>query len=194
VRSSAVASPCVEAVGQAWAARGGGVVTVEAGGLRDDGRWDVLVGSSVEINRALEGGDAVLDSDLDIAHIPWVLRLSSGGDVQALADVVQSGAEVVIPAGPASYEARRALAEAGAAHVLETEDPGRLRSAAVALVPLSLAGPGRLVEADVRPIRVGAAVGMRSRRADEARAFVSFLGSEDGQNVFAACGAPAPPQ
>jgi hypothetical protein len=190
VRSSVVSTPCVEAAGRDFEARGGRAVAVETGGLGDDGDWDVVVGSSVEVNRALEGGLAVLDTDVEVALIPWVLR-AGGSEVRALSDVVRSGTEIVVPAGPAAYEARRALAEEGAAEVEETGDPTRLHSAPVALVPLSLAGSGRHTEADVRPIRVGAAVGVRARSAADARAFVSFLGSESGQDAFAACGGPA---
>lgn len=191
VRSSAVTSPCVEAAGRVWRAEGGSEVSVETGGLRDRGAWDVLVGSGVEVTRALEGRDAVLDSEVPIATIPWVLRLSGGGEVRSLSDVVGSGAEIVLPAGPASYEARRALAEEGHPRVLETTDAARLRSAPVALVPLSLAGSGRHLAADVPPIPVTAAVGIRSRLPVDAAEFVRFLGSERGQRVFAACGAPA---
>jgi hypothetical protein len=191
VRSASVSAPCVEAAGLAWA---GGSVSVETGSLRDGGDWDVLVGSSVETNRALEGGEAVIDSDIDVALIPWVLTLASGGEVRALADVVRSGAEIVLPAGPASYEARRALAEEGTARVIETDDRARLRAAPVALVPVSLAGAGRQIEVDVRPIRIVAAVGSRARSVRDAQAFVQFLGSRAGQDVFAACGAAAPTQ
>lgn len=187
VRSSAVSARCVEAVARAWEARGGREVSVEAGGLRDTGPWDVLVGSGVELTRALEGGDADLASDVEIASIPWVLHLPSGGDVRALSDLVRSDVEIVMPAGAAAYEARRVLAEEGAARVVETTDAARLRSAPVALVPLSLAGVGKLVEVDVPPIRVGAAVGMRARHPEDATAFVRYLGSEGGQQVFATC-------
>jgi len=187
VRSSAVCAPCVEAAGRAWEARGGRPVSVETGGLRDRGAWDVLVGSGVELTRALEGGDADTTSDVNIARIPWVLHLPSGGDVHALSDVTRSGVEVVMPAGPASYEARRALAKEGVARVVETSDTARLRAAPVALVPVSLAGAGTQVEVDVPPIPVAAAIGMRARHADDAAAFVRYLGSEGGQQVFATC-------
>lgn len=197
VRSATVSAPCVEAAGLAWEGREGREgrsVVVETGSLRDRGDWDVLVGSSVEVNRALEGGDAVIDSDVPIALIPWVLRLESGGEVRALSDVARSGAEIVLPAGPASYEARRLLAEEGTARVVETADRARLRSAPVALVPVSLAGSGRQVEVDLRPIRIVAAVGLRARSARQAQAFVEFLASEAGQDVFAACKPAAPAQ
>jgi hypothetical protein len=160
---------------------------VETGGLRDPGDWDVLVGSGVELTRALEGGDAVIDSDVGIATIPWVLHLTSAADVRTLSDVLASGAEVVVLGGPAAYEARRELAREGTVTVRETTDARQLRSAPVALVPLSLAGSGRKVEVDVPPVRVDAAVGIRARNPEGAAAFVRFLGSETGRQVFAAC-------
>jgi hypothetical protein len=191
VRSSAVATPCVEAAARSWSAERGREVSVETGSLRDEGDWDALVGAGVEITRALEGRDAVIGSEVEIATIPWVLRLSGGSEVRSLSDVVGSGAEIVLLAGPAAYEARRALAERGRSRVLETTDAARLRSAPVALVPLSLAGTGRQVAVDVPPIPVAAAVGIRSHLPVDAADFVRFLGSEKGQDVFSACAAPA---
>lgn len=188
VRASAEASPCVRAASEAW--RGGAGVEVEAGGLRDPGPWDVLVGSSVELTRALEGGDADEKSDVEIAEIPWVLQVTGGERVHSLADLARPGVDTVILGGPAAYEVRRALAEKGISRVVETTDAGRLRSAPVALLPLSLAGPGGGTRVDVPPIRVGAAVGARARHAARAAVFVQFLGSERGQQAFAAC-APA---
>jgi len=186
VLSSAVSAPCVEAAGRAWGVR---PLSVEIGSLRDPGDWDVLVGSGVELTRALEGGDAVIDSDVGIADIPWVLRLSSGGDVQSLSALVQAGVEITMLAGPAAYEARRALARDGTAAIRETTDVSQLRSAPVALVPLSLAGSGRQVEVDVPPIRVDAAVGVRARHSEDATALVRYLGSEAGRQAFATCSA-----
>lgn len=194
VRSSPVATPCVEAAGRAWSAETGLTVAVETGGLRDEGVWDVVVGAGVEITRALEGGDAIIDSDVDIARIPWVLQLSGGGEVSTLSDVVRSNTEILMLAGPAAYEARRALSQKGTVRARETTDVARLRSAPVALVPLSLAGPGRQVEVEIPPIPVIAAVGLRSRFVEDATGFVRYLGSERGQDVFAACEVPAPPQ
>jgi hypothetical protein len=186
VLSSAVSAPCVEAAGRAWGFR---PLSVETGSLRDPGDWDVLVGSGVELTRALEGGDAVIDSDVGIADIPWVLHVPAGGDVQSLSEVVQSGVEIVVLAGPAAYEARRALARDGTAAIRETADAAQLRSAPVALVPLSLAGSGRQLEVDVPPVRVDAAVGIRAPHSEDAATLVRYLGSEAGRQAFAACAA-----
>ena len=190
VRASPAASPCAEAAARAWQTAAGRRAVVQTGALRDEGDWDVLVGSSVELTRALEGGDAAPDSDVEVASIPWVLHLSGDAPVRDLDDLARSGVEPVVPAGDASYEARRALAEHGVGRVRETSDSGRLRAAAIALVPLSLAGSGRRVPVDVPPIRVGAAIGVRAHQPDDASAFVRYLGSEAGQQAFAAC-APA---
>lgn len=186
VLSSPVSAPCVEAAGRAWGIR---PLDVETGSLRDRGDWDVLVGSGVELTRALEGGDAVIGSDVAIADIPWVLHVPSGGDVQSLSEVVESGVEIVVLAGPAAYEARRELARDGKATIRETTDPAQLRSAPVALLPLSLAGSGRQVEVDVPPVRVDAAVGVRAPHSEDAAALVRYLGSEGGRQAFAACSA-----
>jgi len=190
VRASSFAAPCVRAAGAAWQAESGREVDLSSGGLREAGEWDVLVGSSVELTRALEGRDAVSDSDVEIATIPWVLHLAAGGTVRSLDDLARSGAEAVILGGDAAYEARRALAEHNVGRVRESTDDRRLRSATVALVPLSLAGNGERVPVDVPPIRVGAAVGVRARHADAATAFVEYLGSETGQQAFATCSPP----
>jgi len=187
VLASSVATPCAEAAGAAFEAESGRRVTVSRGGLREAGEWDVLVGSSVELTRALEGRDAVSDSDVEIATIPWVLHLPAGGTVRSLDDLARSGAEAVVLGGDAAYEARRALADHNVGRVRESTDERRLRSAAVALVPLSLAGPGERVSVDVPPVRVGAAVGVRAGHVEDAAAFVRYLGSPAGQQVFATC-------
>src|SRR3990172_11472168 len=71
VRASPLFPSCVEASARSYAARG---VRVGAGG----GEADVLVASDVEVTRALETGMAFLDSDVDVARVPWVLRVPAG--------------------------------------------------------------------------------------------------------------------
>jgi len=190
VRVTPAAAPCVEAAAAAWPDAAGREVAVEVGALRDAGEWDVLVGASVELTRALEGQDAAPDSDVEVASIPWVLHADSGS-VRTLDDLARSGVEATVLGGDVAYEARRALAEHKVGRFRETTNVSRLRSARVALVPLSLASAGSRQSVDVPPIRVGAAVGARTRHPLEASAFVRYLGSEPGQQAFAAC---APPQ
>ena len=185
VRASLETAPCVLAAASVYSRP----VAVETGALRGPGPADVLVGSGVEINRALEGGDAVVGSEEPLARIPWVLSVAAGNPLKitGLADLARPGLEVFVLGGPAAYEARRALTERQAERVRETRDGVALRRAAIALVPLSMAG-GERVAVDVEPIPVGAAVSVRSTRLAEARAFVSFLVSEKGQAAFVACG------
>ena len=67
----------------------------------------------------------------------------------------------------------------------------RLPSGELALVPLSLAGPGPVSTADVPPLQVRA-VGVRgSGQRDGARAFLEFLTGPAGQAAFSRCGRDA---
>ncbi len=190
VQASVEAAPCVLAAAGAY----GRPVAVQTRALHDPGPADVLVGSGVEITRALEGGDAVVGSEEPVARIPWVLSVAAGNPLKiaGLGDLARPGVEVAVLGGPAAYEARRALAQHRSERVRESHDGGDLRRAAVALVPLSLAGSGEKVAVDVPPIPIGVAVAARATRPDDARAFISFLTSESGQAAFAAC-EPTPP-
>ena len=87
---------------------------------------------------------------------------------------------------------RRAVGELLPGKPRETADAGTLRSARVALVPLSLAGGGDHIPVDLPALETRAAVAKGTPRAEEAAAFVRFLGSEEGQRAFAGCAPPAP--
>jgi hypothetical protein len=188
-RVSPAVTPCVQAAAKSYEASRGAPVVVETGALPGEGAADVYVGANVELTRVLEGGTGVIDSDVDIAFIPWVLSVSgSGPKVRTLSELSRSDTEIVLLAGPAAYEARRALAGQGALRLRETTDPAALRAAPVAVVPLSLAGPGEHNRLDVPPIRVTAAVAAQAARPEAGRAFIAFLGSEAGQKAFALCG------
>ncbi|HLA76595.1 MAG TPA: substrate-binding domain-containing protein [Vicinamibacteria bacterium] len=178
VRASPLFSSCVEASARSYAARG---VRVGAGG----GEADVLVASDVEVTRALETGMAFLDSDVDVARVPWVLRVPAGNPsrVASLDQALAQGVEIALPKDPAAYEARRLVA--GRERVREDPEAG---SAPTALLPLSLARGGEHIPTDIRPLHVRAVVLSGSKQQAAARAFASFLGSEAGQRAFAACG------
>lgn len=187
VRATEAMAPCVASASRAFTGGTGGRLTVETGDLADASA-DVLVGSAVEVTRALESGGAQNDSDVEIARVPWVLVLGEAAPVvESLKAIAVAGLEVEVPAGPASYEARRALLAASAGRVRES-DASALRKAGIALVPLSLAGPGRRIAVDVPALVAQAAVGARAASPDLARAFVAFLGGEDGRRAFAECG------
>lgn len=188
VRASEVAAPCVQAAARAW----GRAAAVETAPLRDPGPVDVVVGSGVEMTRALEGGDAVIDSEEYIAEIPWVLSVESGNPLKltGLADLARVGGEVVVLGGPAAYEARRELSAHRPGRLKESREGAVLRGAPVAVVPLSLAGPGeRIAVKEIPPVLTSAAVGARAVQPGAAREFVHFLASEAGQKAFASCGA-----
>jgi hypothetical protein len=189
VRASAAVAPCVAAASQSFA--GGRRVALETASLRDPGPIDVLVGALVEMTRALEGGEAVVNSDVDVAEIPWVLSLAAGNPlrVKSLTDVRERGVDLIVLGGPVSYEARRVLAGVGTSRVRELSDRAALRAAPVALVPLSLAGGGeRIAVSEVPALRASAAIGAHATQPERAREFVGYLGSEAGQRAFAACG------
>ncbi len=187
VRASEAAAPCAGAAARAWG--GPSRASVEAGDLRDAGDADVLVGSGVEITRAVESGRAVDSTETAVAKIPWVLSVAGGNPLKlgSLQDLGPKGVEVVVLGGPAAYEARRALAAHPPRSVHESTDARALRDAAVALVPLSLAGGGERIGVDVPAIVVRAAVTSGAPHPDAARAFVQFLGSGAGQKAFASC-------
>ncbi len=194
VRVSPAVAPCVQAAARAWETNRGVPVALETGALPGSEAVDAFVGSSVELTRVLEGGAGVLESEVSVANIPWVLAVSvtSPASVRSLSDLGRADVAVALLGGPAAYEARRALAERGGMRVRETMEPAELRAAPVAIVPLSLAGPGERHPLDIRPLRATAAVSVQATRPEAARAFVGFLGSEAGQKVFVACGQAAP--
>jgi hypothetical protein len=187
LRATEAMAPCVAAATGAFAGASGRSLVIETGDLAD-ATADVLVGSSVEVTRAIESGRAESDSDVEVASVPWVLVLGEGAPaVASLKDVAAAGLEVEVPAGPASYEARRALLLVSAGRVRES-DAAALRKAGIALVPLSLAGPGRRIAVDVPALVAEAAVGASASSPAAARAFLAFLGGEGGRRAFAECG------
>lgn len=188
VRASLATAPCLRSALEAYAAS---EVAVDVGDVRGARGFDVLVGSAPEVDRALEGGEALIDTDVELARIPWVLVSSSGA--ASLDALARTGAAVTLPAGPESYEARRALSGFARERVRETRDAGVLRAATAALVPLSLAGPGPRRAVDVYPILAKAAVTKGAAREAAARELVAYLGSDAGTRAFAACATASAP-
>jgi hypothetical protein len=191
VRVSAEAAPCVAAAGRTWSGR---KLVFETAPLRDPGPVDVIVGTGPEMTRALEGGRAVVNSDVDVAEIPWVLSVAAGNPLRLrdLTDLGTREMEVLVLGGPSAYEARRALGTGhGSLRVREAIDREALRAAPVALVPLSLAGAGDRIKVDVPPLRASAAVAVGAAQPEQAAALVRYLGSEGGQRAFASCGGSA---
>ena len=190
VRATETMAPCAASAARAYTLAGGPQALVETGAL--EAAADVLVGSGIELTRALESGAGRDDSDVAVVEVPWVLVLSERApSVKSLEEAAAAGVEIEVLKGPISYEAQRVLAEKTKAHVRE-QDASSLRKAEAALVPVSVAGPGRRITVDVPALRAQAAVGSGSRAEAAARAFVAFLASEAGRRSFAACTEPAP--
>jgi hypothetical protein len=193
VRATDAIAPCARAAAVSYQRSAGTPVAVEEGPARDAGAADVLVAVSDEMTRALEGGLAESGTDVDVARVPWVLSRSFQAHLPPSVEEVQAtGQEVWIFGGPLGRDARRALAPLAADRVHETTDVARLRSAPLAVVPLSLAGNRDVGRLEVPPLLVQAAVLSRAGRPDAARAFVRFLSSDAGQKAFASCAAPPP--
>jgi extracellular solute-binding protein len=186
VRATAAVAPCVAAVARAHPAHR---AQVETGSVPGPAPADVLAASAVELTRALEKGEADLDSDVDLARIPWVLSAGAGPlAVGRLEDLREQGVEVWVPTTPDAYEARRALELLAPGRVRPAADTRALGQASLALVPLSLAGPGPRIPVDVPPLVARAAVSAHTRRPEAARAFVRLLASEAGRRCGAGTG------
>ena len=190
VRASEAFVPCVSEAGRVYGQTFGTSVTVSSGAVHETAGADVLVGAAVEINRALEGGLARTDSDVLIARVPWVLVVerASSSRIEGLQDLATSADTVEVLGGPAGHEARRALAALPSGRVREIRDAAALRASRMALVPLSVAGPGRRIPVDVAPLVAQAAIVISPQSVETAQAFVIWLGSEAGQTAFASCG------
>ena len=188
VRVSPAVAPCVAAAAKVYP--GPGRPRLQTGLLKEDAP-QAIVGSSVEVDRVLDAGGALHDTDVDLARIPWVLAVAPGqaAPPQGLAGLASSPLDVAVLSGPEGYAARRALQGIPERRLREGTEAAVLRSAPIALVPLSLAGPGDHVGTEVPPLRVRAAVAAAGAGSPAARAFVSFLASEPGRAAFVACGA-----
>ena len=185
VRATEAVAPCLRAALAVYP--GAKSVAVEVGHLDSA---DVLVGSAVEVTRALEAGAAAEGSDVAVARIPWVLSLAPGNpaSIRGVADLARPEVEVWILGGAAAHEARRRVdgLAAGRVHELRRDRDGS--GAPVVVVPLSLASGGERIPLDVPPLEVQAAVGARAASSAAARELTSFLSSESGTAAFARCG------
>jgi len=186
VRATVAVAPCVEAAAKTYGKRGGRVV-VETGTLGDAATADVLVGAAAEVTRAMESGAAALDSDTEVARVPWLLVVTSGNPygVHDLADAARAGIEVWVAGGPAAHAARRAAQAAAPERLREASDGVAPAGAAASLAPLCLAGAGERLPTDVPDLVVEAAVSARTTVPAAARDFVTFLASPAGRSAFA---------
>ncbi len=193
VASPAVA-PCVAATAVEYERATGrrvSVATATIGSPASAAGADVVVAADEELTRVIESGATDPELDVDVARIPWVLAGAPGPaapDVRALG---RPGGVVRTLDGVVAREAWRNLALQGfAPDRVERigRAPLRLGQGEVAVVPLSLAGPGPVTSLDVPPL-IARALGVRtSAHAGAAREFLDFLTGEKGNAAFQRCG------
>jgi hypothetical protein len=183
VRVSTAVFPCVSFAAAGFPA--GFPVEIGEGDLADVVDEQLVVGSGVEITRAIEAGLAAEGTDVDLVRIPWVLKAPSDGP-RKLEDLSRTSARVVVLGGAAGYEARRALGELPRDRLSETTDPEALRAARIAVVPLSLLGAGPFQPLDIPPIVARAA--LTPHDDGEGRRFLEYLQSPPGLARLSACG------
>ncbi|MCM2257274.1 MAG: substrate-binding domain-containing protein [Vicinamibacteria bacterium] len=180
VRADDVASGCLVSALKADAGRGALTGAADAA--------DVLVATAAEVTRAVESGAAVEGSEVAIARIPFVLVVPAGNPLglRGLEDVARAGGELAVSDLPAAHEARRAAESAAPGRVRPTS-AARVRSATLALVPLSLAGAGDRIATELRPLEIRGAVLATARDPQTARELLRRLAAAPAQDAFAAC-------
>jgi len=193
VKASPSTSPCAAAAAAAFRQATGGAVEVQTaviGPVGSAAGADVVVAIQEELTRVIEGGESTPDPEVDVAAIPWVLT-GAGTGTADLRGLARSGARVRVLGGAIGRHARQSLEALPPDRVETARTPDGLRNLApgeLALVPLSLAGPGPVAATDV-PALVAQAVGVRgSSRAATARTFLDFLAAGPGNAAFRSCG------
>jgi hypothetical protein len=193
VKASPATSPCAASAAEAFRRATGGPVevqTVAIGPVGSAAGADVVIAIEEELTRVIEGGESEPDLEFDVAAIPWVLT-GAGTGAPDLRSLARSGARVRVLGGAIGRHARQSLETLPPDRVETARTPDGLRDLApgeVALVPLSLAGPGPVTATEV-PALLAKAVGVRgSPRAGTARAFLDFLAAGPGNAAFRACG------
>lgn len=193
VKASPSTSPCTAAAAEAFRQATGGAVLVQTAAIGPAGSAagaDVVVAIEEELTRVIEGGESAPDLELDVATIPWVLT-GAGAGTADLGSLARSSARVRVLGGAIGRHARQSLESLPPDRVETARTPDGLRDLApgeLALVPLSLAGPGPVASTDVKAL-LAQAVGVRgSPRAAGARAFLEFLTTGPGNAAFRTCG------
>jgi hypothetical protein len=193
VKASPSTSRCTAAAAEAFRQATGGAVEVRTAAIGPVGSTagtDVVVAIEEELTRVIEGGESAPDLEVDVATIPWVLT-GAGAGTADLRGLARSGARVRVLGGAIGRHARQSLEALPPDRVETARTPDGLRNLSpgeLALVPLSLAGPGPVAATEV-PALLAQAVGVRgSPRAGAARAFLDFLATGPGNAAFRSCG------
>jgi hypothetical protein len=194
VRVSPAVGPCVEAVKPLYEVTFRGKLTLEVARLESAASGagaDAVVGAEGELTHLIEGGASHPDLDVDVATIPWVLVGPSMGATPDIRALDQPTVRVHVLGGTVGLEARRMLQHLPPENVRSLNTPSgpvQLVESELAVVPLSLAGKGRVSPLSLPPLLVRA-VGMRtSANLVGARQFLAFLSRGPGNAAFRACG------
>ncbi|HET9314598.1 MAG TPA: hypothetical protein VFQ51_03375 [Vicinamibacteria bacterium] len=185
VRTNEAIAPCVRPVVEAFSRETGVPAVLDVGTPDPPLGAALVIGDDSEMTRILEGGRADVRSAIDLGYLPWVTVAPPGAQVRALASV--SGARVAVLGGPAGRVARESLGGLAPGSLIVSRDPAELSSAAYALVPRSLAGPGEHARADVMPLVATAAVVVATPQEADARRLLAFLQGPRAHAMLGAC-------
>jgi hypothetical protein len=188
VSASEAMAPCLGPALDAFTRESRVPVSLEVGAPDAAGKASLVVGDDAELRRVLEGGAADVRTAIDLGYVPWVAVSPLDSPAQSLTANLGAG-ELTVLGGPAGERARESLG----AHAVEvTRDPRALRSAAYALVPRTLAGPGRVQPADVPALVAVAAVVNGAPAEADARRLLAYLGTPRAQALLGRCFAARP--
>jgi hypothetical protein len=151
---------------------------------------DLLIADSAELTRILEGGLADERTAVVLGDVAWVTVSppEQPAPSSLAAFIAAAPSRVAILGGAAGREARATIG-LPPTRLAVSRDAAELRSARHALLPRSLAGPGRQVVVDgLSPLTVVAAPVIGSPHPAEVRSFLQFLGGRAARRAFEACG------
>lgn len=151
---------------------------------------DLVVADSAELTRILEGGLADEGTAVLLGQVPWVtVSPPEQAAPSSLAAFVAAAPSRVAVLGGAMGREARAMIALPPARLTVSRDVAELRSARHALLPRSLAGPGRQLVVDgLSPLTVVAAPVVGSRHPAQVQSFLEFLGGSAARRAFEACG------
>jgi hypothetical protein len=187
VRASTAFAECTAAALEGLSRSHGLDVRVDAGDPAAASDADLVVGDDAELTRVLEGGRADVRTAIDLGYVPWVLVTPTTDTPRALADVKALPGEPLLVLGGALGREARGLIPPAAGPLVISGDAQALRRAPRAVVPLTLAGPGRRQRLDVRPLVAVAAVTAGARHAEQAHLVLDALAQPQARRAFTRC-------
>lgn len=188
VKASPVVAQCLSSAQVAYAKASGVRFEVVAGRVEEAGSadgFDLVLAAEAETTRLLEGGAGDLDSEVQVASIPWVVL---GGDARALE---RPSGRVLVGGGRLANEARRSLQHLPAGRLANAPIRGgvvRLEAGELAVVPRSLADGQPAAVLSLPPIAVHAFALRGSADPQAARRLLAALADPNVPGGIATCG------